>query len=155
MKKNNKVARQLFIGAEIFQLVTKPVDANHKSKEKDLRIEKMAIICMPKALVVNEVKEVHVAGGATVIVVNGSADKASFPSNYKFANGSSDFDFEKNPDVYFPSYEEAIAIANASNESEIARLTEIRDDLNDQIKCLIDANKANIAALPLYEEEED
>jgi len=155
MKNNKKVAQRLFAGATIFNLVSKPVDANHKAKDKKLRIEKLAIICMPKALVVNEVKLTHAPGGAEILIVNGGDNKVAFPSNYKFVEDGGKFDFETEPDAYFPSYEEAINIANAANESEIARLTEIRNDLNNQIKCLTDANKANIAALPLYEEEED
>ena len=153
MKSKDSVGRRIYAGAEIFNLVNKPIDVNHKAKEKELRIEKLAMICMPKSLVINEVKKSHAAGGAEIYQVNGGSQ--TFPSNYKFVEEADKFDFEKQPDAYFPSYKEAIAVANAQNESEIIRLTIIKDDLIDQIKCLVDANKANINAFPLYEEEED
>jgi len=155
MKTKNKVGQRLFAGAEIFKIASKPVDVNHKSKEKELRIEKLALICMPKALVVNEVKLTHGPGGSEIYVVNGGDNKVLFPGNYKFAEDAGKFDLEKEPDTYFPSYKEAISICNAENESEINRLTIIRDDIEEQINCLIAANKANTAAIPLYEEEED
>lgn len=153
MKNKDSVGRRIYAGAEIFNLVNKPIDVNHKAKEKELRIEKLAMICMPKSLVINEVKKSHAAGGAEIYQVNGGSQ--TFPGNYKFVEEADKFDFEKQPDAYFPSYKEAIAVANAQNESEIIRLTIIKDDLIDQIKCLVDANKANTNALPLYEEEED
>ena len=153
MKNKDSVGRRIYAGAEIFNLVNKPIDVNHKAKEKELRIEKLAMICMPKSLVINEVKKSHAAGGAEIYQVNGGSQ--TFPGNYKFVEEADKFDFEKQPDAYFPSYKEAIAVANAQNESEIIRLTIIQDDLIDQIKCLVEANKTNINALPLYEEEED
>jgi hypothetical protein len=156
--KKNNAARVLFVGAKVFNLVSAKVDAGHKAKGSELRIEIPAMIHTTKCTVVNEVKLQKGPGGMDLLHVNGGPDKVTIPCNYEFGSDKTAFESSKveegNP-VFFASFADACNIANAANEAELIRLKLIRDDLNAQINAISSAMKANEDAKQLHNEDEE
>lgn len=158
MSNKNIAARKLFIGARVFTLVSADVDASHKNKGKDLRIETKATFLTPKVVLVNEVKGVKGAGSVDTIIVNGGGEgKLTLPANYEFIENSGGFDLSKHSDVapaWFSDYEAVADLCNSANEGEMIRLKAIKSDLESQIGFLEAAMSANNGNREAYKVED-
>jgi len=144
-QKVNETAARLFLGANIFSIVAADVDATHKSKNANERIEVKAKLYTLKTTEVNEVKRRKAPGGADVAIINGGADAITMPLTQTIINDASKYNAEElgQSPQYFGDYDIAADFCNAGNTAEIIRLETIIEDAKAQVVALKDVVAAN------------
>lgn len=166
MSKNNKKEnfaglRELFPGGYIFTMVSATVDQNRSKKSDDILIKNSATVLTSKSIKVNQLKLKEVAGGVSVLEVNGGGvNGMEFGSHESLGfkeggfgevdlSGGKTIDGEKNR-MFTADPAEVNKTANAWNASEAARLRKIKIDLEDQIKFIEGVIEANNNAAEAY-----
>ena len=159
MNKNiNPAKRILHLDATIHTIEVADLDATHKSKGPEARIETKAKLYTTKTIVVNEVKSIKGIGNSDTIIVNGGGDKGmTIPANQEFISESGRYNpgvSEKDKEAFFADYDVVTDIVNAANQGEYNRLAAIQKDIADQMEALENVIDANNAKRELYRLED-
>lgn len=166
MKKNQefKGLTGLFPGSYIFTVTSALVDTERKNKSDDMKIVKQAVALTTKNIKINQLKLKEIAGGVSVLEVNGGgANGLEFGAHEQLGLKSLNLgdvdlsagkiDGEKKK-MFTTDIREVVKTANAFNASEVFRLKKITEDLKGQISFLEGVIEANNAAVETFSEEE-
>ncbi len=140
-------------GREVHMLESANVDPNHKSKEAAVSIKQPAILHTIKSVKVNTLRQATLPGGVEAVIINGGEKEIAIGLNEEIITSAGSYPELREKKAFFGDYRVANDLCNAANRAEIARLNNIKSDIEGQISALNNIIDANERALPGYSQD--